>query len=32
YGYIKNHKKIVKNGQTRTRESEEKPKPEKVKP
>ncbi|GKA26614.1 hypothetical protein Tco_0712723, partial [Tanacetum coccineum] len=23
YGYIKNHKKTVKNGQTRTRESEE---------
>ncbi|GJR40856.1 hypothetical protein Tco_1216540 [Tanacetum coccineum] len=23
YGYIKNHKKIVKNGQTRTRETEE---------
>ncbi|GKE94608.1 hypothetical protein Tco_1579463, partial [Tanacetum coccineum] len=23
FGYIKNHKKIVKNGQTRTRETEE---------
>ncbi|GKF28192.1 hypothetical protein Tco_0094534 [Tanacetum coccineum] len=23
YGYIKNHKKIVKNGQTQTRETEE---------
>ncbi|GJR47172.1 hypothetical protein Tco_1315275 [Tanacetum coccineum] len=40
YGYIKNHKKIVKNGQARTRESEEykkkpkesKPKPEKSNP
>ncbi|GJY70099.1 hypothetical protein Tco_0473081 [Tanacetum coccineum] len=40
YGYIKNHKKTVKNGQARARESEEykaeakesKPKPGKVKP
>ncbi|GKD58723.1 hypothetical protein Tco_1296232, partial [Tanacetum coccineum] len=40
YGYIKNHNKTVKNGQARTRESEEykkeakesKPKPGKVKP
>ncbi|GJR68847.1 hypothetical protein Tco_0014912 [Tanacetum coccineum] len=40
YGYIKNHKKTVKNGQARTRESEEykrviksrKPKPEKPSP
>ncbi|GJY25618.1 hypothetical protein Tco_0400344, partial [Tanacetum coccineum] len=33
YGYIKNHKKTVKNGQARTRESEEyKAKARKVKP
>ncbi|GKD22975.1 hypothetical protein Tco_1224678, partial [Tanacetum coccineum] len=36
YGYIKNHKKTIKNGQARTRErnSVQKPKakPEKVKP
>ncbi|GKG49576.1 hypothetical protein Tco_0516028, partial [Tanacetum coccineum] len=33
YGYIKNHKKIVKNGQARTRESEEyKAEARKVKP
>ncbi|GKE13000.1 hypothetical protein Tco_1416551, partial [Tanacetum coccineum] len=33
YGFIKNHKKTVKNGQARTRESEEyKKKPEKSSP
>ncbi|GKF35419.1 hypothetical protein Tco_0108619, partial [Tanacetum coccineum] len=33
YGYIKNHKKTVKNGQARTRESEEyKKKPKNQKP
>ncbi|GKB97019.1 hypothetical protein Tco_0983156 [Tanacetum coccineum] len=33
YGYIKNHKKAVKNGQARTRESEEyKAEARKVKP
>ncbi|GKF79420.1 hypothetical protein Tco_0234988, partial [Tanacetum coccineum] len=33
YGYIKNHKKTVKNGQARTRESEEyKKKPESQRP
>ncbi|GKC70294.1 hypothetical protein Tco_1116177, partial [Tanacetum coccineum] len=33
YGYIRNHKKTVKNGQARTRESEEyKKKPKNQKP